>query len=250
MFSGILNERLKNCTRSRLLVGRLLAVAGLACVLARAEPQTPHRPAADDGADGGRLVHEALAAEVDGRSRDRDHWAARRSSSTRPVLPRWLDGRSRLRPLVKDRADAGLDRRSDRTTSRYLHERSKCSDTAEDQYQLGTWCEKQRLKEQARAHFTRAIQLDPDHAAARGRLGYALIAGQWQSVGETPADRRAEKEAAEPTTGTGNHAWSESANCSSAGDPKLPSTGPEGTAGRSILRLRFPPWNWSSGRCG
>ena len=183
MFTGIFSERLKNCIRSRLLVGGFLAVACLTFALPAWGGNAISAPTRYDGLTADDLVREALTAELDGRSRDRDYWAeeAIKLAPARPTV-RWLDGQVSVSGRwVKIEQAPGLVGR-DQDYQRYLHLRSMFSDTGEGQYQLGVWCEKLRLKEQARAHFTRAVQLDPDHAAARSRLGFTRIAGQWQSA--------------------------------------------------------------------
>jgi hypothetical protein len=53
------------------------------------------------------------------------------------------------------------------------------ADTADDQFRLAMWCEKQKLYRQRKQHLDRVIELEPDHAAAREKLGYLRHEGKW-----------------------------------------------------------------------
>jgi len=50
---------------------------------------------------------------------------------------------------------------------------------AEAHYMLGTWCEENGLRDEARKRFERVVELEPNHAKARKKLGYRLAEGQW-----------------------------------------------------------------------
>ena len=49
------------------------------------------------------------------------------------------------------------------------------------QLELARWCAKKKLIDQQRAHLTRVLELDPDHAEARAELGFKQIDGVWRS---------------------------------------------------------------------
>lgn len=55
----------------------------------------------------------------------------------------------------------------------------RARDTVEDQWKLGLWCRQHELHEQAETHFSRVVELDPQHAQARRFLGYGEIEGRW-----------------------------------------------------------------------
>jgi hypothetical protein len=57
--------------------------------------------------------------------------------------------------------------------------------TAEDFYQLGVWCDENKLRKESKAAWERAIELDPDHAGARGALGFVRYRDEWM----TPEER-------------------------------------------------------------
>jgi hypothetical protein len=61
---------------------------------------------------------------------------------------------------------------------------AKFQDTAEDQYSLALWCEAHKLQKQRRVHLLRVIELDPEHAPARKKLGYELRDGKWMTASE------------------------------------------------------------------
>lgn len=52
-------------------------------------------------------------------------------------------------------------------------------DTAEAHWDLAEWCKHHRLVEQRKPHLERTIELDPDHARARGALGHVFRNGEW-----------------------------------------------------------------------
>ncbi|MHC4859795.1 MAG: hypothetical protein ACYTDY_06855, partial [Planctomycetota bacterium] len=51
-------------------------------------------------------------------------------------------------------------------------------------YQLGLWCVKKGLTNEAHLEFERVIALEPDHAGARRELGYARHGDRWLSRDE------------------------------------------------------------------
>ncbi len=79
------------------------------------------------------------------------------------------------------------------TLAEYEARRQKAPYTADGQWALGTWAEEHGLAEQARAHLTAVIRLDPAREAAWHRLGYKKHEGRWA----TDAQLRAEKAEAE-----------------------------------------------------
>ena len=49
--------------------------------------------------------------------------------------------------------------------------------TVAGQMELAQWCAKKKLSDQQRAHLTKVLELDPDHAEARAELGFRKIEG-------------------------------------------------------------------------
>jgi len=79
----------------------------------------------------------------------------------------------------------------------YWRKRDKTPDTIEGHLAVAAWCGKRRLTDQQRAHLTRVLQFDPDHAEARRQLGYRFIDGDWMTYQEiAQAKLRAQQVAA------------------------------------------------------
>ncbi|MCK6483274.1 MAG: HEAT repeat domain-containing protein [Phycisphaerae bacterium] len=71
-------------------------------------------------------------------------------------------------------------------------------DTADGQFRLALWCETRNLNAEARRHYERVIELNPDHLSARRALGYVRADGQWRRRGDSaskPARAAADKPA-------------------------------------------------------
>ncbi|MFC1525168.1 DUF1570 domain-containing protein [Planctomycetota bacterium] len=54
-------------------------------------------------------------------------------------------------------------------------------------YELGRWCERNKLSEKAQELFKKTIELKPDHAYARRKLGHFKYKGKWTSPEEMEA---------------------------------------------------------------
>ena len=54
--------------------------------------------------------------------------------------------------------------------------------SADAVYGLGEWCEKNNKPTKARQFFTKAIELDKDHEAARAKMGQVRIGERWVSA--------------------------------------------------------------------
>ncbi|MEP0845601.1 MAG: HEAT repeat domain-containing protein [Phycisphaerae bacterium] len=72
----------------------------------------------------------------------------------------------------------------------YDRRREQTPDSPEGQYSLAQWCDSVGMRAEKRKHLLRVIELDPEHAGARGALGYVRINGLWVD------GRAAEKSAA------------------------------------------------------
>lgn len=76
---------------------------------------------------------------------------------------------------------------------RYDEQLKNAADTADAQAAIGSWCRENGLRNEAKKHLARAIELQPDHAAARAALGHELVDGKWI---EQPATQPASRPAA------------------------------------------------------
>ncbi len=69
----------------------------------------------------------------------------------------------------------------------YVVKRAKVAATAESQYQLGYWCEQNRLTDLAKQHFQQALVYDPDFEEAHLKLGHTKVEGSWLNRDELSA---------------------------------------------------------------
>ena len=79
------------------------------------------------------------------------------------------------------------------TLEQYRARRDRTPVKAEDQWKLALWCEENGLEAEAKAHLTIVTRIDPDHAAARKRLGYRKQGGRWVTDAQL-AEEKAEAE--------------------------------------------------------
>ncbi len=63
----------------------------------------------------------------------------------------------------------------------YFAKREHAPETATAQYELGVWCEGEKLRGLADLHYQRAVELDSQHEAAHRKLGHVLHEGVWMS---------------------------------------------------------------------
>ncbi len=82
-----------------------------------------------------------------------------------------------------------------KTRDEEYEERLEACESAEDFYQLGRWCQRNRLKRRAEKLFRRAIEKDPDHAGARKELGFVRHGDDWVTPEERDRRIAAEYEA-------------------------------------------------------
>lgn len=77
----------------------------------------------------------------------------------------------------------------DRSPLQELEERERAIDgnDAEALYRLGVWAKQKELATRAAELFRRAVAVDPDHAGARGELGYRRHEGKWLTEDEVQA---------------------------------------------------------------
>lgn len=73
--------------------------------------------------------------------------------------------------------------------ARYLRRWERTPYTAEAQWQLALWCEREGLNPEALAHAAVVARLDPSRAAAWKRLGFTRCGGRWLTDAEAVAER-------------------------------------------------------------
>jgi hypothetical protein len=69
----------------------------------------------------------------------------------------------------------------------YVIKLAKTSDTAEAQYDLGAWCDQNKLTDLARLHYEAAVKLDKSFEPAHLKLGHVYHAGAWLNHDELSA---------------------------------------------------------------
>ena len=72
----------------------------------------------------------------------------------------------------------------DEILNQYRLRRQQADQTVEGQLTLAGWCTRHRLRDQARAHLTEVLRIDPNHAEARRRLGHRRLGNAWLSPEE------------------------------------------------------------------
>ncbi len=71
----------------------------------------------------------------------------------------------------------------------YIDRRARTPEKADAQMKLAAWCAENGLKEQATAHYSLVIQIDPSRDAAWKHLGYKRQANRWLKPEELAAAR-------------------------------------------------------------
>jgi hypothetical protein len=85
---------------------------------------------------------------------------------------------------------------SKKTLAQEFDERMQNAKTAEDFFQAGEFALSKKMKREAQKAWKKAIEVDPDHVAARTALGFVLYKGQWLTPEERDAKIK-DEEAAE-----------------------------------------------------
>jgi hypothetical protein len=151
------------------------------------------------GRSSAEQIRLALWCEAHGLTRERlNHLALAVLSDPANATARGLmglvayNGRFQRPEAVAEKAQAAP------VLAEYDEKRSKAPYTADGQWAMGTWAEERGLKDQARAHFTAVIRLDPSRETAWKRLGYRKHEGRWVTdaqIAAQKADADAQKQA-------------------------------------------------------
>lgn len=159
------------------LAGFVALSAGL---LAGNPQEAPAQTKADRLEAATRRVKAALRREVFGEDEDRRallEAALEAVPDHAPAL--WHSGHVRANNQWVRADDVPGLLAQNRRLIGYRVQRDKAADTLEGQLDLARWCVKNKLPEQARAHLTRVLEIDPAHAEARTLSGYRRVGGQW-----------------------------------------------------------------------
>jgi hypothetical protein len=145
------------------------------------------------------LVEEALHREIYGQSDERDELLAKAAQASPDYgLAHWHRGEVKIDGKWVDSTSASASLESDRRLENYRYFRGQQPDTVLGQWTTAEWCRKRGLAEQERAHLMRVLILEPEHAAARERLGFRRLGGEWvlESEVESMAERSRAADAA------------------------------------------------------
>ena len=129
------------------------------------------------GMDAERLKHLAVALAIDPQNA-----AARGLMGLVAYGGKWLPPEKVGEAVKADEAMAAK-------LAEYEGKRQATPETAEAQWQLGLWCEKNGLKAEATAHFTAVTQIDPKRADAWRKLGCEFSNGRWINAEQAAAER-------------------------------------------------------------
>ncbi len=62
---------------------------------------------------------------------------------------------------------------------KYKKKAAKVENTAQAHYELGQWCAGKELREEAKKHYGKALEIDPSFSLAGKALGYEKAGGKW-----------------------------------------------------------------------
>ena len=157
------------------IIGVLLACCSFA---AAAEGATK----AERSQNASELVQQALQLEAYGMDDKRDELldqALEQDEQCAEAM--WHRGYVRFRNRWMTADEVIALNGQDSQQAAYEAARDEAPDTVQGQWELALWCNDRGLLEQEVAHLTRVLQIDPDHAQARERLGFRRFDGNWVS---------------------------------------------------------------------
>ncbi|MCG8583452.1 MAG: HEAT repeat domain-containing protein, partial [Pirellulales bacterium] len=182
-------RHLTKCLRASLIAALVWAI------VPQAFADEPRKSAAEKQRLAQQLVDEALQREIYGAEEQRDELLKQAAAAAEGYEPaRWHRGYVREhKRWVK--FDELPQMKSDyRLLASYRVQREKAADTAAGQLKLAKWCKTRGLTDQARAHVTRVLELEPDHAQARQLLGHRRIGESWVTPEQIEASAQQAKQ--------------------------------------------------------
>jgi hypothetical protein len=188
-----------------LLVGTLLPALAAAQVTEDAIPSKPTAKAkslaksaarnraerakpADVSTQADGLVKDALYYEIYGDQSKRDQLLSQARDLSPNFAPaRWQSGQVKYNERWLSTDQVSQLAASNTGLTRYTSKRNETPDTAAGHLSLARWCESRGFDQQARAHYTNVLDFQPDHAEARGKLGFRRLNGLWLTENEVAA---------------------------------------------------------------
>jgi len=126
------------------------------------------------------LTKEALHREIYGLDADRDallEQAAARDPDFEPV--KWHQGLVRYQKAWVKAEHLPDVLNQEQRVADYRRVRERYPQTVQGQLALADWCARRGLRERERAHLTQMVSVEPDHPAARRRLGFRRVGFDW-----------------------------------------------------------------------
>jgi hypothetical protein len=96
--------------------------------------------------------------------------------------------------LLAASGDVTPPRPSDNDLKIYESARAKARRDSEAHYRLALWCEAHGLKPERLRHLAMTVLIDPNHAAARGLLGFVKDGDRWRKADEVAKRIKADEE--------------------------------------------------------
>ncbi len=136
-------------------------------------------------------MQDALRAELEGNPQSRSALLeqARQTSPKEPAV-QWLLGNVQSGKEWRSYEQVVARAEKSKQLLQYRELRDKSEPTMASQYELAYYCRKHNLKEQAAAHWSAIVELDPENEEARRALGFVKVGEDWIEQGELERERR------------------------------------------------------------
>lgn len=142
-------------------------------------------PAAKPSAAREDLVALALRSEARGDAAARAQLLGEAiEASPDNAAARWHAGQVQAGKEWLTPDEVAVQAVADGRLAEYRKVRDDYPETVEGQLELAGWCARKGLQDQARAHLTKVLELEPNHAGARRELGFRWVEGVWLSEEE------------------------------------------------------------------
>jgi hypothetical protein len=166
--------------RSRSTVWTLALVAGTTGGSLCAAELSPGETNASVARSAEALVEEALTREIYGLTEDRDA-LLEKAEALAPESPaiKWHRGMVFADGKWTPAEEVAADAAASEAIAAYVAKRDATPDTVEGHLMMAEWCKAKRLFDQERAHLARVLTFEPEHAAARARLGFVRVGAEW-----------------------------------------------------------------------
>ena len=137
-------------------------------------------PTADHGPE--QLVQAAIDSEREGPAKARATLLEQALARDPDFAPaRWQAGFVRWHDQWLSPEDVAARTADDKTLAAYRKLRSESVDSADSNRTLARWCHKNKLADEARAHWLKVFEFEPEDSEARGALGLHEFEGRLQT---------------------------------------------------------------------